>query len=330
MTDRPDDGETSDPQEEPAPRRADDDPADSPTRQGWMRGRPPGPEDLTPEFIEAMARAVAKWPDYSKLVSPGLLNAATQMSAQVAAVSKAMEPMLINLQKSLANLPKITLPDMTGVGAVIDRLIAKLPPNWPMGDPDLIEKVFSIVQDEGIPLVWVPRKEIVRQVLQAANRDERIKVLLAHRDDIIQDCRDVLAKISDGELVSQLPLATNVINAFADGHDEAAQSLAVVVTETVVSRAIDRDYKKVKNAVKIDDWGDLSVAELRLRTALAAIGPFYAAWFPSWGTPAPTELSRHVTVHQADVGHYTAGNSLVAVMLMTSILRAIQELHEQP
>ncbi|MGS2620189.1 hypothetical protein ACVCAH_37900 [Micromonospora sp. LZ34] len=113
--------------------------------------------------------------------------------------------------------------------------------------------MFSLVQDEGIPLVWVPRKEIVRQVLQSANRDERIKVLLAHRDDVIQDCQDVLAKVSDGELVSQFPLAASAVDAFADGHDEAAQSLAVVVTETVVSRTIDRDYKKVKNAVKIDD-----------------------------------------------------------------------------
>ncbi|MEU6205378.1 hypothetical protein ABZ814_17575 [Micromonospora musae] len=330
MTDWPDDDETSDSQEEPAPRRPGDDPADFTARQGWKRGRPPGPEDMTPEFTEAMAKAIAKWPEYSKIVSPALIDGVSRIQAQLAGLSKAMEPMLVNLQTSLANLPRITMPDLTGVGKTIDGLIAKLPPNWPMGNPELIENVFSIVQDEGIPLVWVPRKDIVRQVLQSANRDERIKVLLMHREDVIQDCRDVLAKVSDGELVSQLPLATSAVDAFADGHDEAAQSLAVVVTETVVSRTIDRDYKKVKDAVKIDDWGDLSVAELRLRTALAAIGPFYAAWFPSWGTPAPTELSRHVTVHQADVGHYTPGNSIVAVMLMTSILRATQELHEQP
>ncbi|MBQ1076844.1 hypothetical protein KBX06_27405 [Micromonospora sp. C31] len=199
-----------------------------------------------------------------------------------------------------------------------------------MDDPELIERVFSIVQNEGIPLVWVPRKEIVRQVLQSANRDERIKVLLAHRDEVIQDCRKVLAEVSDGELVIQLPLATSAVDAFADGHNEAAQSLAVVVTETAVSRTFEQNYRSVRNAVKIDNWGDLSMAELRLKTALAAIGPFYTTWFPNSGTPAPTTLSRHVTVHQADAGHYTAGNSIVAVMLMTSIFRAVQESHEQP
>ncbi|SCG71902.1 hypothetical protein GA0070613_4992 [Micromonospora inositola] len=322
MTDRPDD-ETPDPQEEPTSRRSWD-------WGGPGSSRGPGPEDMTPEFIDAMATAIGKLPDFSKIVSPALIDGLGRIQAQLADVSKVMEPFLVNLQASLANLPKFTMPDLTGVGEAIDRLRAKLPPNWPLDDPELLENVSSVVQDEGIPLVWVPRKEIVRQVLQAADREERIKVLLANRDDIIQDCRDILATISDADLANQLPLATRVVDAFADGHDEAAHALAVLITETVVSRTIDKKYATVKKIVKIDDWGELSVTELRLKTALAAIGPFYATWFPNQDTPAPTELSRHVTVHQADLSHYTAGNSIVAVMLMTSVLRAIQESNEQP
>jgi len=35
-----------------------------------------------------------------------------------------------------------------------------------------------------------------------------------------------------------------------------------------------------------------------------------------------------VSVHQADGRHYTIGNALVAVMLASSVLRALQELQE--
>jgi hypothetical protein len=35
-----------------------------------------------------------------------------------------------------------------------------------------------------------------------------------------------------------------------------------------------------------------------------------------------------VTVHQADHGHYTEGNAVVAILLAASVLRALQELQD--
>jgi hypothetical protein len=66
--------------------------------------------------------------------------------------------------------------------------------------------------------------------------------------------------------------------------------------------------------------------QVRWRAALAPIGRFYTAWRHDSGQPPPEALSRHVTVHQADQGHYTAGNAIVAVMLAASVLRALDEL----
>ena len=37
-----------------------------------------------------------------------------------------------------------------------------------------------------------------------------------------------------------------------------------------------------------------------------------------------------LTIHQADQRHYTPGNASVAVLLATSVLRALQELAEEP
>ncbi|MBC9005073.1 hypothetical protein H9X94_24320 [Micromonospora aurantiaca] len=205
-----------------------------------------------------------------------------------------------------------------------------MPPNWPR-DPDLdLNHVFAVIQDEGVPLVWVPRVDIVKDVLAAPDRDARVKILLGRSSDVMQDCRDTLSTINHPDLSNQLPLANKVIDAFENGHAEAAQALAVVVTETVVSRTIDKSYKKVRDLVKVEDPDDLAMGELRIKAALAPIGPFYVSWYPSMGSPAPTELSRHVTVHQADFEHYTSGNAIIAVMLVTSVLRAVQEFLELP
>lgn len=123
------------------------------------------------------------------------------------------------------------------------------------------------------------------------------------------------------------PLAKEAVEAFAAGHGQAAQALATVVTETVIAAAVSRKYEDVKKAV-IFDPDEVPWHRLRLAAALGPIYRFYTSWWPSSGTPAPEELSRHVSVHNADVTHYSPGNSLVAVLLVTSVLRGIQELQQ--
>jgi hypothetical protein len=228
--------------------------------------------------------------------------------------------------KFSTSIPKLTLPDIGPVLALmLEQLRETQPPNW-SDDIDL-EQVLAVIQEDGLPLVWLPRAEIIAEVLDAPNRAARVEVLLRHADELIVDCREVLAAVRHETLTGQLPLAGRAVDALEAGHHEAAQALAVVVTETAVARAIRGKYEDVKSQVLFDP--DLvPYTEMRLRAALAPIGPFYTTWYASSGTPAPEALSRHVTVHQADHTHYTEGNALVAVLLATSVLRALQELQE--
>lgn len=226
----------------------------------------------------------------------------------------------------IAFVPKIAIPELgDSFRAMLERLREQLPPNW----PERIDfgAVTTVIQDDGLPIVWVPRQEIVTELLAAPNREARVKVLVAHSSEVMQDCRDVLATIDNTTLANQLPLVERVVDAFEQGHVESAQALAVVVTETVVARTLGKDYKKVKQLVEFNPT-NVTIGQVRIKAALAPIGPFYTAWWPSSGDPAPTALSRHVTVHQADLDHYTPGNAIVAVMLATSVLRAMQEFLE--
>ncbi len=199
------------------------------------------------------------------------------------------------------------------------------PSNWP---PDLdLAVAAEIVRDDGIPLVWVPRRTIVEELLAAEDRRARVSILLIHIESLVEDCRLVLDEVTDHDLAGQLPLARAAIDALANGHQESAQALATVVTETVVAAEVSANYKEVKDQV-LFDVDSTSWHQLRLKAAFAPIDRFYTAWRREWGTPPPEALSRHVTVHLADTAHYTAANALLAVLLVTSVLRAVQELHE--
>jgi hypothetical protein len=47
------------------------------------------------------------------------------------------------------------------------------------------------------------------------------------------------------------------------------------------------------------------------------------------GDPIPGELSRHVVAHSATVAHFSQENALLALMLVTSILREMHEWCEE-
>jgi hypothetical protein len=192
-----------------------------------------------------------------------------------------------------------------------------------------IRDARTVVQNDGIPLVWVPRSEIILAMISATGRADRIDLLIARGEQVADDCRKVLADVQHPLIVDQAWLAKRAIEALVAGHFESAQALAVVVTETAVANVLGGNYDKVRKRVLFDP-GKTKVSELRLRLALAPIGQFYTSWHRDSGSPQPESLSRHVSVHQADPTHYTKGNAIVAAMLVASVLRALQEFQEAP
>jgi hypothetical protein len=88
--------------------------------------------------------------------------------------------------------------------AAMDRLLEHLPTNWPRGVK--LQQVIEVIQDDGLPLIWVAPAEVVTVVLAAPSRDARIAVLLDHTDELVQDCCRILAEVSAERLVTQLPL----------------------------------------------------------------------------------------------------------------------------
>lgn len=200
---------------------------------------------------------------------------------------------------------------------------AAMPPNWPE-DIDY-ERLHVTVYEHGLPIVWVPRAEVLEEVLRQDERDERLRALREHQAEVVEDCAVVLAEVTHPRLAKQVPLARAAVDALREGHPEAAQALAVTVADSTIREFLDKKYGKVKELV----WTDLDeVAIMRLRTvaALAPVHVFFREYWPGPDTAPPVALSRHVTIHMATVDHVHGDNALVAVMLLASLLRTFHEM----
>ncbi len=296
-------------------------------------GPPDDPDDprINPELlalIRAQADRVAQVANEAfanMALAPVVEATQVQVAAAMAPVVRAAQAQIeLALPKfEFPTLPTFVLPP--GFIETLARVHESRPPNWP--EPMDYDRLEEVIQGDGLPLVWVPRRIVVEAVLAAPDRPSRVKVLLAHCNEVLQDCREVLATISTPTYAGKVALAGQAVDALAEGHIEAAQALAVVVVESATRRAIHPNTATVKHRVRFD-LDKIQYVELRLRAALAPLASFYKEWSQKTPEPCPDALSRHVTCHQAEPQHFTEANALVAVLLATSVLRALQELEE--
>jgi hypothetical protein len=249
-------------------------------------------------------------------------------------LAKVVAPMAAQMREQWASalsgldlrplLPAIELPP--GLVQTLKRWREFVPSNWP---PNVdVDRMTEALVHHGIPLVWAPRQEVVAEVLAAKTRAERVAALVAHQSEVIQNCRDVLAEVSSPTYDGKVVLAGSALDALDAGHHEASQALAVVVVESAVATAIHKQYDKVRTKVLVD-LDAVHISDLRLRAALAPLHRFYTPWEEGKTPgPMPEELSRHVTVHSASPEHFNEGNAVLAVLMASTILRALQELEE--
>lgn len=210
----------------------------------------------------------------------------------------------------------------------LDKFRIQVPPELPNWGADVdFDEAGKIALDDGIPLAYIPPAEIVTKLLTAPSPADRRQVLVDETAAITDACRAIVTapKITVA-FPEYTPLAQAAVQALTDGHHQGAQALSVNVTESFVREWIAEKYHTVKKHVleadpaKADPNEPWIPSRLRLEMMILPLLKFYDDWHPKSGKPAPTDLSRHVTAHQATAEHYTPMNALIAVMLMTSLL----------
>jgi hypothetical protein len=210
----------------------------------------------------------------------------------------------------------------------IDKFRIQIPPELPnWGALVEFDEAGKVALDDGIPLAYIPPAAIVTRILAAQSPADRRQVLVDETPAITEACRVIVtdAKIT-AAFPEYTPLAQAAVRALAEGHYQGAQALAVNVAESFVREWIAEKYHKVKKHVleadpaKADPNEPWIPSRLRLEMMILPLLKFFDDWSPKSRKSAPTDLSRHLTAHQATAAHYTPINAVVAVMLMTSLL----------
>jgi hypothetical protein len=171
-------------------------------------------------------------------------------------------------------------------------------PNWDRMPP--LAAIQPIVLDEGIPLVWVPRSEIVMELAEADGAATHDQVLLTRSPEIAEDCATVLKDVTEPRLQDLTDLANVAVRALADGHSEPAQALAGNVFDSFLHDACRRGVMLAIDAKnKFPYKAGRKVMEVLGPDATAAdflnrcvMSPIYAAleeFFP--GQPPLTQYS---------------------------------------
>jgi hypothetical protein len=224
-----------------------------------------------------------------------------------------------NLEESGVALPRIDTPWLFGP---YDELY---PPNW--SKVIEYERLDDLLYIDGIPAVWVPPSDVLDELLSTTGRENRIHILMEHSDRLLEDCLRVIGESTNRTLDGQRQLAIAAVRALPE-HPEAAQALAVIVSDTLIqkkySKTVKKIYRSLPKKVK-QNLDEILLREIREVIALAPISVFLTKWHPRSSEQEPSELSRHRTIHGADSQHLNAENGLVAVLLMTSLLRTFHE-----
>ncbi len=268
---------------------------------------------------QAMA-AQAQWADsLAKSIDFSALNRAVSSSAALDQWARSSAVLNESLRKQTDFFARIAegisfrLPtiDVRGLLAALDRW---LPIN--LRDVAALDVVATVALDEGIPLSWVPRSEIVVLLIEADGPGARVDILTDHRDDILNDCEQALAPMTH-EWAVQCRSAIAAIRASLDG---PAQSHASNIIDSIVLGLHGKNGRQHAKTQAREDFDELPLQLAAENLSLRPLFRAFTTWFPNSGIDPPGYFARHATSHA--VGHdgvFAPSSALVAVMLATSL-----------
>ncbi|WP_349269129.1 hypothetical protein MPNTM1_04554 [Mycolicibacterium parafortuitum] len=265
--------------------------------------------DQNPSVVESIRRTSYGVLEQYRLAESARISVARQTEQFAQSALEAFRTM----QTPIDNLKKFQ-----------QQMAEIFPKNW-RGVPFDADRMQEVLETDGIPIVHVPRSSIVKTILDADDFETRVKIIEGNMDDIADDCEKALEVEFDSWFDKHVPLARRAIEAYRNGHHEAAQALAVSVCDTYFKKfLVGKSYKKMATAVSMDEANTGSIAvSFNVLYALVPGVSFLTEWRPESATEPPTKFSRHVSIHFANVDQMTKFNATLAIMFMTSLTVAI-------
>ncbi|WP_205328600.1 hypothetical protein [Glycomyces sp. YM15] len=200
------------------------------------------------------------------------------------------------------------------------------PPNWTgLSDIEVIELNLLVV-DEGIPVMWVPRVETLKALLDANSAIARRNLIGSRWRSISIDCLTVLESIQIRRLRQHVNFAASAVEALRNGHSDAAQALAANLLDTIL-----KDKHLEPHATKIrDNWPDkkpgFKLADYRFKEGMTFAPVFRAhVHYKPKKDPVPRYFARHASAHTVGRLQYCRVNAVYGIMIVTSLLKFLDD-----
>ncbi|MET9618118.1 hypothetical protein [Kitasatospora indigofera] len=197
--------------------------------------------------------------------------------------------------------------------------------NW-WGSGVKFDQLHGLVKEHGIPVAWVPPADVLRLLVAAPDsHDAKLDVLVAAEADIRQLCHQRVTE-SDHDWLEDYPrTARLVMAAWDDGHVQAAACLALAGAEDLMFRVARVDRSKNYHGLTEEARREPSDWLPHLQLLLTPINTLFTSYFAHKNDPIPANLSRHAVLHTLPLDHLNHGHSIVAIMLLISLLRQAQQ-----
>jgi hypothetical protein len=188
-----------------------------------------------------------------------------------------------------------------------------LPHNWRnLAMPEL-EAVARTMESTGWVLAWVPREDVLRELIDAQDRRDAIGRLLTHQDDVLDDLKKELGEVTDASLTDPSVALHQGVRSYEWGHAFPAQAIAAIVLTSLITQQLEAN-----------DVEASPLLTFRRNSLLRAGGTALNSYWPSPEDPVPSLFNPYATAHRFDLTHFNQTNALAGLMLGVSFLRDLQ------
>jgi hypothetical protein len=196
-----------------------------------------------------------------------------------------------------------------------------LPPNWQGRTVGEVDQFLTMSEETGLNTVWVPRLDVIRELLAAEDDQARGAVLNDRRSDILDDVETCLGGVTHDSLVDDVRLARQAVGAVRDGYDAPGQALAAsVLSGTVHDLFAFQRFGDARKRFIRDDPDHVGLSMFRIIAILRTFGRAVTKT-----DEADPGFNRHASLH-AHEGQYTSSHAVSALLLLAGVLREADHL----